>query len=85
MPKRFQSEFPEFYARLTERDGAEMENILAPATGAEIAEIERDIGVPLPSRTSVYSAVLAASGFSVARYSSVPSILSFTTSSRSKN
>jgi hypothetical protein len=48
MPKRFQTEFPEFYARLTERDGAEIEHILPPATDAEIAEIERRVGVPLP-------------------------------------
>jgi hypothetical protein len=32
MPNRFQTEFPKFYARLTERDGAEIEHIRPPAS-----------------------------------------------------
>ena len=48
MPNRFQTAFPKFYARLTERDGAEIEHILPPASDAEIAEIEHVAGVPLP-------------------------------------
>jgi hypothetical protein len=48
MPRRFQSEFPEFYARLKERGGAQIEHILPGASDVEIIEIERRVGVPLP-------------------------------------
>jgi hypothetical protein len=48
MPKRFQQEFPEFYQALVDREGAEIEQVLPPATDSEIAEIERRCGVPLP-------------------------------------
>jgi hypothetical protein len=47
MPQRFQKDFPEFYRALTERGGAQIEEILPPATEAEIAEIEAQCGVPL--------------------------------------
>ena len=49
MPQRFQKDFPEFYRALTERNGAEIEQILPPATDAEITEIEAQCGVPLPA------------------------------------
>jgi len=48
MPQRFQKDFPEFYRALTARGGAEIEQILPPATDAEIAEIETQCRVPLP-------------------------------------
>jgi hypothetical protein len=49
MPQRFQKDLPEFYRSLMERDGALIEQILPPATDAEITEIERQCGVPLPA------------------------------------
>jgi hypothetical protein len=48
MPQRFQKDFPDFYQRLIERDGAEIEQILSPASEIEIGELERRLGVPLP-------------------------------------
>jgi predicted DNA-binding transcriptional regulator AlpA len=48
MPKRFQRDFPEFYQRLKERNGGEIEEILPPASETELADIERRVGVPLP-------------------------------------
>lgn len=49
MPQRFQKEFPKFYRALSERGGAQIEEILPPATDAQIAEIESQCGVPLPA------------------------------------
>jgi hypothetical protein len=49
MPQRFQKDFPALYRGLTERGGAQIEQILPPATHAEIAEIETRCGVPLPA------------------------------------
>ena len=48
MPQRFQKDFPEFYRALMERGGAQIEQVLPPATDAEIGEIETQCGVPLP-------------------------------------
>lgn len=48
MPKRFQKEFPLFYRCLVERHGADIEEILPPASVAEISVIEAELGVPLP-------------------------------------
>ena len=48
MPQRFQKDFPDFYQRLIEREGAEIEQILPPASDIEIGELERRLGVPLP-------------------------------------
>jgi hypothetical protein len=48
MPPRFQKDFPRFYGALTGRGGAQIDEILPPATDAEIAEIETRCGVPLP-------------------------------------
>ena|SRR5438105_2598172 len=61
MPQRFQKDFPEFYRALMERGGALIEQILPPATAAEIAEIERQCGVPLP--TSYKQLLRCARGF----------------------
>ena len=48
MPPRFQQAFPAFFQSLVEHNGAEIEEVLPPATEAKIAEIERRCGVPLP-------------------------------------
>lgn len=48
MIERFQSLFPAFYRALQKRGGADIENVLPPATAAEIAVLEQGIGVPLP-------------------------------------
>jgi hypothetical protein len=48
MSKRFRQDFPAFYECLIERDGAEIEEILPPASDAKIAELERRLRVPLP-------------------------------------
>src|SRR5262245_5943741 len=52
MRKRFEQEFPEFYQALKEREGAELEQVLPPATDSEIAEIERRCGVHCRIHTS---------------------------------
>jgi hypothetical protein len=49
MPQRFQHQFPEFYQRLMERDGAEIEHVLPPATEADIATIEERLCIELPA------------------------------------
>lgn len=48
MTEIFQQHFPEFHQSLEDRDGAEIEQILPPATDEEIAKMEMDLGVPLP-------------------------------------
>jgi hypothetical protein len=44
----FQTHFPEFYARLMDREDAQIEGVLPPATAEDIAEIEKQLGIALP-------------------------------------
>src|SRR5215212_2156034 len=48
MIERFREEFPEFYQALLKHNGASMDDILAPASMAQIEEIEKQCKVPLP-------------------------------------
>jgi hypothetical protein len=48
MTEVFQQHFPAFHQSLVERDGADIEEVLPPATDAEIAQLEQSLGVPLP-------------------------------------
>ena len=41
MIERFREEFPEFYRALLKHNGAGMDDILAPASLAQIEEIEK--------------------------------------------
>ena len=48
MIERFREEFPEFYQALLKHKRVVIDNLLPPASFAEIEEIEKECGVPLP-------------------------------------
>ncbi len=48
MIERFLQAFPAFHQALAERDGADIEQVLPPATEADLAQLEAALGVPLP-------------------------------------
>jgi hypothetical protein len=49
MIERFREEFPDFYQALLKREKDVIDDILPPASQAQIDEIEQQCGVPLPN------------------------------------